>query len=481
MTDALSIMDVKAERHDKLDQFYSSEHVQKSLATIARAIDADADALQMQFEDTYPRVRHEASRLAGSANLNRIAWKNIMTKLRASRAVESLHPTDVVRDAVELHMLFGPSSSGVEQGFSLATWAFGSQRQSAHADTEEMVVRLVHDLKNHDQAKIIKNAQRVWVALYGSSRRFKTNRITKGMPRSDQRAMLDESHGSGTVALNETEFIKSRRSAIAAESSTKTFMNLDADALMAIADNASREEGWSESMMKELAWQKKKLQVRKTQAAFEGVLEADESLQFLVKTAKRNRLNDHMARERKRARIGSQLQSKTVSELLDAVRGKKVYVDAGVSKNLGLLNAAFIRFSMTRTHEMHNADVFVVHTPGKVGERAALVSGLRGAFQITPQVLSMTQSISNRGVAAKLRPVASIQRTVYVSEACYTRHRNTFKLIQETLDAMPSSKTVLVTKGWDALAELQKKFTRTPGKLIVIARENEKNEHPVYK
>ena len=478
MSHALSIMDVKPAHKGSFTQFYSSEHVQKSVDTIARAINCDADVLRAQFEDVYPRAVQTASAMAGSAKLNKTVWKTMIEKLNATPTLRECHPTDVLRDAGELYLLFGPSSSGVEQGFSIAQWGFGDYRQSALPDAEEFALRIVQDLQNHDREKIIKCARRVWFAIYGRARESTSQRIDKGVLRSTPTVEPDKSDTS-VVAHTETDFIKSRRAAIAAESSNAPMMNLDADALIANAHEASH--GWTAPLKKELDFQTQKLHTRKVQAVAEGVLPGDDALRAEVKSVRRRKLNDEKARQRKRRRIDLQLEGKTVDELLKEVTGKHVYVDVDISYE-NLLDAAFCRLSMQKVDAMHDADVFIVNTPGEVGQRVKLVTGLRGAIHISPQAFSITSSISQHGVAAKWRAIACLERVAYVSVACSSRHTNTFKLIKDTLASMPSSKLQLVTgKGWDELTALNAKFKSSPSKLIAITRANEKNEQPVLK
>ena len=485
MHEALSIFNVKADqRNFNFNALYSSDHFKKSIKIVAKAAKVEEDALQQQFEDVHPRAVQLASSTAGSTDVNKSSWKSAIAKINAHTSVAMCHPTDVIKRATALYHLWGASSSGVEQDFSRAEWGFGNRRQSALVDTEEAVMRVLLELTNHDKDMVIKTARQVWSHLYGYARLTRGVRIDKGVPRrqadsASAASELPDTHGSGVImAHSETEFIRRRRAAVAAVSSGMAPVDLDADALMASATGKSGGWVWGDTHAAELAFQKRKLRARKLQAVAEGILEGDTQLVIAeVELVKKARLKLQQQRNRKHLRSESRLQGKTTTEFLKAIQGKRVYVDNSVSGDS--LEANLSRWSMTKA-SMHDADVVIVPTPGQTGERVALVTGLRGAYQITHQLLSSNGSVARHGVGVKWHAVAQVPRVVYVSQACYDSHKNTVDLIGRVLASMPSRKMELVLGAdWAKLTELRTKFASTPARVIAVVRVAEKTTQPV--
>ena len=432
---------------------------------ISKAVDVEFESLQHQFEDVHPRAVNVASMSAGSADLNKSSWKTAIDKINAHSAVAKCHPTDDLRSALVLYHTIGISSSGVEQNFSKAEWGFGNRRQSAKADTEEHVLRLIIDLAHHNKDEIIKLARKVWCEIYGVSR-LGGSRITKGVKRK-KALTLDDGDEGGVMANTETEFIKKRRHSAAAASAADNdngHRSLDADALMENAASGVGGPEWGKEHMQELVFQRTKLRARKVQAVAEGILDGDDCLQTEVSVVREGRLKEQQARMRKQARQKSRLTGKTASEIKDAIRGKSVYIDSGAASSHHL-DAALARMSMPKV-SMHEAEVFIAE-PGQSGQRVKLATCLRGAFQVSPKLLLSASG----GTAIKWEPVAKVPRIVYVSEACNARHKNTVNFISSVLCSMPSSKWELkVDESWDSLAALRLKYAKTPARVIALVR-----------
>lgn len=468
-SEALSVFNIIKEQAHNFGAFYSSQHVKQSLKTVAKAVKVDAKTLQMQFEDVHPRVVNVASMSAGSADLNKSSWKAVIDKIKSHRAVAQSHPTGVLELALMLYFLFGLSSSGVEQNFSQAALGFSSRRQGASADTEESVLRVILDLPHHDKNQIIKLARKVWCQVYGDSRQG-GSRLSKGVKRKAS-SLGDDDKADGTMAHSEKEFIKRRRDSAAAVSCNRAGpadLVLDADALMANAASGAGGAEWGEEHNKELVFQRGKLRARKLQAMAEGVLVGDAAMQAEANVVRASRLKDQRARMRKQGRQEQALAGRSTGDIREAIRGKSVYVDSGVTES-PQLNAAIARMSMNKVL-MHEAEVFITASPGQSGQRVKLATCLRGAFQASPKLLLSPSS----GACVKWVAVANVPRTVYVSEACYDRHKHSIDFIKSVLDTMPSSKMVVKVEAWDALAALRLKYAKTPARVIALVRATEK-------
>ena len=89
---------------------------------IANAISQQGDALKTQWEDIMPRARHAVSTLqrdyaSNKDNVcaNKKALRQAITRIQSHHATREMHPVDILRKAVILYILFGLSTSGVEQ------------------------------------------------------------------------------------------------------------------------------------------------------------------------------------------------------------------------------------------------------------------------------------------------------------------------------------------------------------------------------
>ena len=242
---------------------------------------------------------------------------------------------------------------------------------------------------------------------------------------------------------------------------------LDADTLMANAGSGAGGAAWGPEHNKELAFQKGKLRARRLQAVSEGVLKGDAALRAEADVIRASRIKEQQARMRKQVRQEQALAGKSAADIQDAIRGKPVYVDSGVTAS-PQLNAALARMSMNKVL-MHEAEVFITE-PGQSGQRVKFATCLRGAFQASANLMT-----SSSGVGLKWLAVANVARIVFVSQACYERHKNTIDFINSVLGTMPSTKMVVrVGEAWDALTTLRVKYAKTPARVIALVRATEK-------
>ena len=123
--------------------------------------------------------------------------------------------------------------------------------------------------------------------------------------------------------------------------------------------------------------------------------------------------------------------------------------------------------------EAHKANAFVMEMPAGRGGglKVDLVSGLRGAYHVTPEFIISKGAI---GVSVKYKFVAGIPRVIYVSQAVSLRIKAAIDFFQKVLANIEDSKVVLVVgKDWDALKDLKIKHKSSKSKLIAIVRTGE--------
>ena len=447
----------------------------KLMDLVADAVGVDKDNFRSQFEDVYPRAVAENIIISKSNNPNKSAWKSIIDKINATPSVAGLHPTNDLSLGLVLWFAFGISSSGVEQGFSRAQWGFGNRRLGAGADAEEYAVKVLLDIKNHDHAKLIELARKVWILCYGHCRASST-RITKGVGTHSKSSTAAADSG-GFVAESEAAFIRMRR-ASAPSSSSSSVGGIPYESLMQEADLAKDVEvGWGATHTKELNFQKRKLRIRQVQGLREGVLkdDHDHELRRDMIASRNKQITDQRARVRKQARDEAVLAGVSGTDMLEKIRSLGVHVtsDVPASKH-GALRVAFMSLHMYEA-PMHAADVFVVTELGHAGKSVMATTALRGSYHVTPALLLTN---GEDGVALKWHAVAQVARAIFVSAACRVRQDAGLQYIKTILDAIGRHKIQLVDGDWDQLLELKRKHVNQPSRVIALITVGDKR-HPV--
>lgn len=439
---ALSIFDLKIGRLD-----FASAEVVGFIQKIAKSAKVPCDKLSMQFQDLYPRVQAMARSMTDCTNKE--SWKRIYDKVNAVRGTAIAHPTEALVEGLILLFVFGVSSSGVEQFFSKALWGFNNRRGSASPAVEEACLKAIVDLPNHDRDRIIQIAQKVWSLVYGEARVSNT-RCSKGVKKEK-------------LADSEATFIQKRREAAAGGSSSSS---ANFEGLTSVSAFDVVQPGWSERHTAELNFQRNKLHAREVQAVAEGTHSGNDALRSEVIQVKTKRIKDQRARERKEQRDAAALVGATSREVLERIYGDRVYIcEDLVSPDL---LAAAARYHMTRVRAC-DADVFVVHQPGKLcSQRVGLITALRGSFHITPSVLT---SKGESGLAAKWQKISRIERVIFVSQSVQDKNKRSLELFEAVLKTCDGNKITLVLgKDWDVLASLKVKHGKSKSKLIAIAR-----------
>ena len=440
---ALSIFDVKVGQLD-----LSSPDFIRFVKQISKAVNVCNDKLLMQIEDMYPRVKAMSTMTDCT---NKEIWKKLYDKINAVKSTAMAHPMDALVEGLILLLVFGASSSGVEQFFAKLMRVFTKQRRSALPGTEEACLKVMADLSNHNLDLIIGTAQKVWSCVYGEARATQT-RCSMGVKRAKH-------------ADSEATFIRKRREAAAegSLSSSSTFERLTSVSAFDVA-----QPGWSEQHTKELSFQQDKQHAREVQAVAEGNINGNDALKAELMAVKNQRVKDQRARERKEHRDNCALVGATCREVLGRISGHTACILCDMSPDLQDAVALF-HLKLGRACD---ADVFVVQLPGNLdSQRVGLISALRGSFHISPSVLI---SRGERGLAAKWRPVADVERVIFVSQATQDRNKRTFELFMEVLKSHVGNRIQIVLgKDWDELSRLTVKYAKVKSKLVAIVRTSE--------
>ena len=117
---------------------------------------------------------------------------------------------------------------------------------------------------------------------------------------------------------------------------------------------------------------------------------------------------------------------------------------------------------------MHEAEVFVVQFPGQADVFLSAASAMRGAYQLSPNVL-----LSGHGVALKMKPVFHLPKTMYISPACAAGQAPFSAFVQRLVANTKGCKWKIALADWAAL-----KAAARPGKLLALVRSTELGAPP---
>ena len=412
------------------------------LKRIALAINKSEDTLRHQFKDIKPRAQQNQSG-------NNDGWALAVQQIYATKSVFRSHPTDVLEDAMLLKYLIGLSSSGVEQLFSQTRWALGKQRLHAKDENEEMIIKLMADLPHHDLDKLINLAQRVWAMCFNPPKQSPQKpRIDKGVKRllsdTDDAQPPAEFDGAYPTAESEAAFIRKRRRAIrqCVVKSERNLADVTNEGLLQDATRASTSGAmeWTEGHDKELKFIKNKIGCRKACALAEGQLldiEITEEVREVARATRGRRRKDCQARERKAAGDKKKLQGLMGKDLWGQIKGTTVFIDRSVTGDHTPLIRALQANNMAVApeSELAYAAVFVTSSDrGSVSQRVNLASAVKGAFQISPELV---MSSGAKGNAIKFFPAAMSKRCLYVSHAATQHHKELWSCFKKALASSP--------------------------------------------
>ncbi|CAK0809178.1 unnamed protein product [Prorocentrum cordatum] len=273
---------------------------------MSQAADINPTRLQVQWEHGFPRARQQQQRGLS----NKEAWRYVIQKLGQQR-LALRHDIDDLRSALVAYVAFGMSTSGVEQKFSLAALKFNCRQLSSDARSEDMFLKIALDLPNRDLNKVIDSARRIWLETCGRPVVRKFPRVDKGVKRP--RTVMKE---------GEAEFIRQRRKAARLAVSDT------------VAGDSTREVGpgsnWGATHQKELDFLKNKHNTKRCIAYSENVLLPQEVTHAVCEDAAakhKKQLADQLARSRKTERARLAALGAPTAKLLEAIRGKPVFVD----------------------------------------------------------------------------------------------------------------------------------------------------------
>lgn len=261
----------------------------RHFARLALKANVDKDALVSQFSRVEPMARNIA-RTSGVGNV--AAWQNALQRISGKSSLRASYSVDALLPVLQDYCTFLASSSGVEQSFTKAQWAFTDRQGSAFESTEEIVLKLVLDDEDPTEtANTRELARHVWAKVYTSMERAspKQQRLDAGTKRHS------------TTSTSEIAFLRLRRKPLGASTPGEPGR---------VEDAGDPNRVWDAKHQKELDFVAAKTQKRKRQACFENLLLPDEKSEILEAQTheERKKMKDDLYK-RERQRRTSRLRS----------------------------------------------------------------------------------------------------------------------------------------------------------------------------
>lgn len=240
----------------------SDEVMVKHFTRLALKANVDRDALVSQFARLEPIARSIA-RTSGLGNL--AAWQSALQRILGKPSLRASYAVDVLLPVLQDYCTFVASSSGVEQSFTKAQWAFTDRQGGALESTEEKTLKLVLD-NDIDEGplnvtKTCELARRVWAKVHPSMERASPHhpRLDAGIKRSTQ-------------PTSEIAFLRIRR---------KPMPVSEIEGPCDVEHAGDPDRVWDANHQKELDFTRAKAEKRKLQACFEDLLLPDEKSEAL--------------------------------------------------------------------------------------------------------------------------------------------------------------------------------------------------------
>jgi len=369
------------------------------LARIAQVCKLDAQVLQHQWSDLYPRARaNMPSDL--TANANRQAWQRTLQQMAESRTGHC-HPSGILRSALVSYFVYGGSSSGVEQAFSRNSWVCNARRAAMRPHVEEMVLKVSSGVEKYDLADLLRLAQLTWQSCFGRPRESsgRVSRLDKGLKRT-----LTGEDGLQTEAA----FTRKRRKEAAAASSACRHLEMkEEEEEDHLADSAL----WSEKHDRELAFQKRKAFTKLVHAFSENALlpaECPDDLQEAHLQCMEKMRTNEVKRQQRRLCADAIDKGCSKKDFFESIQGCVAYLAVSAT---GDLKAACQLSSVQITQNPADAGIIVCNDPGQMTDvKLQLVSALSGCYEVSPGLM-----LGSKGCALKMHTAAAIPRALLVS------------------------------------------------------------------
>lgn len=382
-------------------------------------------------------------------------WSAWAAAIRATRGL-ALHPSDHLAFVVQRGICFAPTTSPIEQSFSVVAEKLGTRRLNAQPLQESRTIGLLLlKLTAAEEHDLVARARANWTRCFAGrasrTHSSEAERADKGVKRKS--VELVASPAPPGTKPTEAQFLR----------------NYHASLALAAAGTPSASPpmppcgAWGGSHCKEENFQRSKLSSRFVEANLQGLVLAQEQTAVVNQAtlAEQQRMaRSFKERESHASRVSTQLGSQlpTGADLQRAA----VFVESGTSLPSNWQHV-LARYEARAVTSLLDAKIFVVQNPWSVTDTlVAWASALGGAWLVTPGVLE-----HGRGAALKRPSALSTPRRIWVDHPFREQHPRLWLLILEMVNSRKAKWRFLASA--DAWAEAKAKAMQQARSAEVLA------------
>ena len=383
---------------------------------------------------------------------NMDAWAAAVQRVSSRASLRQSYPVDALHKALQDYFVFTASSSGVEQSFTKAQWAFTDRQGSALAETELTILKLVLDSNRDEDRSTCKVARKIFGRLFGMERERKQPRIDQGCPRAKP----------SNTSSTEAAFLRCRRQKLPQATAPAQTADHDYDIGQA----------WNENHDGEAAFAARKLEKRRRQAMRENLLlpsERSAELEQATQVEIAKQTTDARTRERDLKRRKERSSGAKFS--VEWLRGKTVLVDPNCGQDMAAVQHAARGHGLRLVDRLGLARVIVqasLVSPARLHKCFAILSG---CFVVVPATLT---SPSPHACCMKYKAAMGKPRKIYVSDEFRQQNEPIWRLISATHRSLRChSKWVFLDRAAYLRARQQNRKSKT---IVALVTTREKRE-----
>ena len=384
----------------------------------------------------------------------REAWRDAVQSSQRNKSMQRRHPVDELCAVTMRFVCWSASTSGCESTFSRQKRALGDLgfcRDTSYLNDQLQIMESASSTKStsEDEALILLAIQE-WREVYGPARASGTlHRVPhmhKGMPSSSS---------SGNPEQGMKQALARRRSQVAS-------LVDDGDQHLPDAMAAELASLRSDLQRKESTFISKK----RGRNLFEGIKEGNVDMKDLTHEELLG-LESHVANEMK---FNRQLLNPRAKPPPRAVlsSGQSIFVD----KQVVISNAVLDRAELVRVADPTSADVIVVPSLAKLGQRISWHAGLNGSIVTVKDTVC---HVKKHGAVTVFNRATAIKRLVWMSDAFVASHA-TIATIIDAAAAKAGSKWVMQPSREEFLRRATALRRRTPTQALAFINKAEKSD-----
>jgi hypothetical protein len=399
-------------------------HVADQLKRLTDAFNIDDAGLVDQFEEHVRIAQTEMSMSPHEPAAE--AWRRALQKTGANSRTRRSFPATALLPVLQRFVVAPGSTAGIEQNFSKLKRILGEHwNGSEHAEERRLVLALAAAASPDAGIDLLTASRLIWASTFAATRERKGG---DNLP--PKLASLRAQRLRNGAMRTAASWLRRRRQLVGEQAADNN--NAADPAVDRAADSA-----WAAGHKKEVAFQRVARTERLHAAVQQGVIGIGalgpnaEAQMAEYRGKEKDRQHKHDARN-------VTLETARGPPPAFNLEGRNVFVDDDA---LVILRQTPEQWQLSmRKHRMlvaadrALASVFVVLNPSAMSDRVRCVASLVGGLVCTPEHI-----LTSRGAALQLQRAMSWPRHIFLSDACYKKHRVIIDLLRRVCALAPTS------------------------------------------